>query len=226
MIPWELLDEAVVPGHAGAGEPLRLYRRGDEYAIRIHGRELMNSRMHASEEELARRCCAMLAAPRPRVLIGGLGMGYTLAAALASLGPAAEVTVAELVPAVVAWNRGPLASLAGRPLADRRVKVRETDVAELLRDPGAFDGVLLDVDNGPDAFCRVENERLYRHRGLRTIHDALRPRGVLGVWSAGPDRAFGAALRKSGFRVEMRRVHAREGGKGPRHTLWIGVRSG
>ena len=222
MIRWELLGESSLPGGCSL---LRLYRRGDEFALRVGGNELMNSRMHGSEEELARRCCQRLARRgRPNVLVGGLGMGYTLAAALAALGPGARVVVAELLPAVIRWNRGPLAELAGRPLDDRRVEVREADVADLLRTPGSYDAVLLDVDNGPDAFCRADNRRLYGRPGLLAARAALRPHGVLGIWSAGPDRAFATAFRKAGFRVEEHQVFARPGGRGPRHTLWIGER--
>jgi spermidine synthase len=223
MIPWELLDVAPVPG---AGKELRLYRRGDEYAIRVDNYELMNSYVHGSEEALAELACARIVhRPRPRVLIGGLGMGYTTGAALQRLGAKALVVVAELVPAVVTWNRGPLAHLAGRPLEDRRVIVRETDVGRVLRaDPGYYDAVILDVDNGPQGLSSRNNDRLYDPAGLQATHEALRAGGVLAVWSAAPDKAFPKRLFKAGFEVEEIRVHARGARGGGRRTIWLAGR--
>jgi spermidine synthase len=225
MIPWQLLDSAEIPGEA---EPLRLYRRGGEFSIRVEGSELMNSRVHGSEEAMAKFACARIASlPSPRVLIGGLGMGYTLAAALNRLGAAAEVVVAELVPAVVAWNRGVLAALAGRPLDDDRVTVREGDVAQMLREAqGAYDAILLDVDNGPRGLTRRGNDRLYTRTGLDAAFEALRPAGVFALWSAGPDRAFTELLRKAGFEPVEKRARPRASGGGASHTIWIAGRHG
>ncbi len=223
MIPWQLLDSAPVPGEGGE---LRLYRRGGEFSIRVDGAELMNSRVHGSEDALAKLACARIASlPAPRVLIGGLGMGYTLAAALNRLGTESRVEVAELVPAVVAWNRGALAELAGRPLADGRVTVRECDVAEMLRtEQRAYDAILLDVDNGPRGLTRKGNDRLYTRSGLAAISAALRPGGVFALWSASPERAFGELLRNAGFAVDEERIRARGPRGGGYHTIWIAGR--
>ncbi len=223
MIPWELLDSVTVPE---SREELSLHRRGDEFSIRVDRQELMNSRMYGSEEALARIACQRIATrPQPRVLIGGLGLGYTLAAALEHLPADGEVVVAELAPAVVKWNRGPLAHLAGAPLEDARVSVIEGDVARILRDErAAFDAILLDVDNGPEAFTRDENNWLYGAAGLQAAATALRPKGALAVWSASPDRAFTGRLRRAGFDVDDLRVPARKGGGGGKHTIWIGTR--
>ncbi len=223
MIPWVLLDSAPLPDRGGE---LRLFQRGEEFSIRITGGggELMNSRVHGSEEALAELACARLVAcERPRILIGGLGMGFTLAAALRSLGPTAEVVVAELLPAVVEWNRGPLGALAGHPLEDVRVRVQVGDVARCLQaQRQAYDAILLDVDNGPEGLTHPGNDRLYSVEGLSTALTALRPAGVLAVWSAGPDRNFTQRLRKVGFEVEEVRVRARGAvRKGARHTLWL-----
>jgi len=223
MIPWELIDSARAPG----GGELRLFRRGREYSIQVNGNELMNSRVHGSEETLADLGCARIAGrPAPRVLIGGMGMGYTAAAALRRLGADGRVVVAELVPAVVEWNRGPLADLAGYPLDDARVTVREQDVALVLRsERQAYDAILLDVDNGPEAMTRSSNAWLYGQAGLAAASAALRPAGVLAVWSAGPDRAFTERLRLTGFEVNEVRVPARgTGHKGQQHTIWLAVR--
>ncbi len=223
MIPWILLDSAPVPGNGGE---LRLYRRGDEFSIRIAGHgELMNSRIHGSEDALAEQTCARLVdRSEPRLLIGGLGMGFTLAAALQRIGDPARVVVAELVPAVVAWNRGPLGEHAGHPLQDPRVAVREGDVARILNtQQSAYDAILLDVDNGPEGLTRKENDWLYSMDGLSAAYAALRPRGVLAVWSAGPAPDFLQRLRKLGFEVEELRVRAR-GSKGSRHVIWFARR--
>jgi len=222
VIPWEFIESSPVPG---SREELMLYRRGEEFSICIGRDELMNSRQHGSEEALARIACRRVAAsPSPRVLIGGLGMGYTLSAALEHLGPDAEVVVAELSPAVVAWNRGPLAKLAGSPLADPRVRVFEGDVAGVYRDEeAAFAAILLDVDNGPEAMTRKANDWLYGLAGLETAQAALQLGGILGVWSATPDRAFDLRLRRIGFRVEELRVPARIGAQ-KCHTIWIAER--
>ena len=224
MIPWVFLESAQVPGNGGE---LVLYRRGEEFSIRVGNRELMNSRVHGSEEALAELACARIAGRlAPRILIGGLGMGYTLAAALRGLGTDGSVTVAELVPAVVAWNRGPLSALAGDPLRDGRVTVHEIDVARVLRAAReAYDAILLDVDNGPEGLARKENDWLYARPGLEATHTALRPGGVLAVWSAAPNQVFAQRLRRVGFAVDEAHVPARSSGKGRRHTIWLAVRS-
>jgi spermidine synthase len=225
MIPWQFLDSAQVPGE---NKDLRLYQRGGEFSIRVDGSELMNSRVHGSEAAMAELACERIAAlPSPKVLIGGLGMGYTLAAALNRLGAGAEsrVVVAELVPAVGVWNRGPLAALACYPLDDDRVTVREEDVAKILQvEHRTYDAILLDVDNGPRSLTRKSNDWLYTRTGLDAAFIALRPSGVFALWSASPDRAFAQLLRKAGFDVDEKRVRAR----GPRgrgyHTIWIAGR--
>ena len=224
MIPWEFLDSAPVPG--GEGE-LGLYRRGEEFAIRLGNRELMNSRVHASEEALAALAVARVSSrAQPRFLIGGLGMGFTLAEVLRHLGPEGRVEVAELVPAVVAWNRGPLAHLAGHPLQDARVTVREVDVAQVLRvTRQVYDAILLDVDNGPKGLARRDNDWLYARPGLEAAQAALRSAGVLAVWSSGPHAVFVQRLRRVGFAVSEVRVPARGSGKGRRHTIWIAERA-
>jgi spermidine synthase len=224
MIPWELLESVTVPESQGE---LRLFRRGGEFSIRLDRNELMNSRMHGSEDALAELACARIAGrPGPRVLIGGLGMGYTTAAALQRLGADGRVVVAELVPAVVKWNRGPLGDLAGRPLQDDRVTVREVDVAEILKaEHQAFDAILLDVDNGPEGLTRKGNNWLYSRSGLDAAFATLRPSGVFAVWSAGPDRAFAQRLREAGFQVDEVQARSRGAGRGTRHTIWLAGRS-
>jgi len=223
VIPWELLDAATV---RESGAQLCLYRRGAEFSIRLAGRELMNSRAHASEEALGTLAGERIGdRPSVRVLIGGLGMGYTLAAALAKLGSDAEVVVSELVPAVVSWCHGVLGELAQHPLRDPRVTVRTLDVAQLLRaEPAGFDAIVLDVDNGPEALPGSENQWLYGRAGLATARDALRERGLLAVWSAGPDRAFSKRLRAVGFEVEEIALRAQGYTRGTPHTLWFARR--
>jgi spermidine synthase len=223
MMPWKLLDRAQVPER---GEELRLYQRGGEFSIRVDGRELMNSRAHGSEGALAELACARIAyRPCPRVLIGGLGMGYTTAAALHRLGADGQVVVAELVPAVMAWNRGLLANLAGRPLEDARVTVREADVARILQaERRAYDAILLDVDNGPAGLTWKGNDWLYARAGLEAAYAALKAAGVLAVWSAGPDRAFAKRLRQADFEVTEVCVRARGPRGGGRHIIWLAVR--
>jgi len=223
MIPWVLLDSAQVPGN---DRGLCLYQRGDEFSIKIEGGgELMNSRVHGSEDALAEHACARLVnCVKPRLLIGGLGMGFTLAAALRQVGAQAQVVVAELVPAVVAWNRGLLGEQAGHPLQDPRVTVREVDVARILMTgQQAYDAILLDVDNGPEGLTRKENDQLYSVNGLNEAYAALRPQGVLAVWSAGPDQKFLQRLKKVGFEVDEVRVRAR-GSKGARYIIWFARR--
>lgn len=223
MIPWKLLDSAQMPG---SNEELCLYKRGEEFSIRVDGRELMNSRAHKSEEALAELACAAIVdCSCPRVLIGGLGMGYTTAAALHRLGTRAQVVVAELVPAVVEWNRGPLANLAGHPLQDARVTVQEIDVARVLQaEHRAYDAILLDVDNGPEGLSREGNDWLYTPAGLDAAFAALRPAGVLAVWSANPDQLFVKRLRRVGFEVDEVCVRTRGSHRGGRHTIWLAGR--
>lgn len=222
---WTLIETAAIPGST---EELRLVQRGTDFAIN-HGRTLlMGSRMRGSEEALAQLGCAPAAARADggRVLIGGLGMGFTLRAALDRLGPNASVEVAELVPAVVAWVRGPLAHLSGNALADARVRVRAIDVALPIRAaPGAYDAILLDVDNGPQGLTRDGNQALYGAAGLRAAWTALAPGGALAVWSAFPDRDFGRRLGRTGFGVAEHTVRA-HGGKGARHKVWVATRPG
>lgn len=223
MIPWQLLDSARVPGE---DELLRLHKRGGEFSIRVGDSELMNSSVHGSEDAMAELACARIAGfLHPQVLIGGLGMGYTLAATLNRLGAEGRVVVAELVPAVVAWNRGPLAALAGHPLDDDRVTVREVDVAQILQtEHRAYDAVLLDVDNGPRGLTRKGNNWLYSRVGLEAVFTALRPGGVFALWSANPNPAFARRLCGVGFRVDEERVRARGPRGGGHHTIWIAVR--
>jgi spermidine synthase len=220
MIPWKLLASGKVPGK---DEELGLFQRGREFSIRVGGWELMNSRVHGSEEALAELACARIAARiRPRVLIGGLGLGYTLAAVLRRLRAKGQVLVAELVPEVVEWNRGPLATLASHPLQDHRVRVRQVDVARIIKtEQRAYDAILLDVDNGPEDYIFKDNNWLYSRDGLESAMSALRSAGVLAFWSAGPARFFTQRLRQAGFTVEEVRVQARGPGKGRQHMIWI-----
>jgi spermidine synthase len=219
MKPWELLGRGLTP----SGEEMTLMFRGGEYVIHASGKPLMSSRMHGSEEALAAFGCRRARSmDEPSVLVGGLGMGFTLRATLDLLPPDASVVVAELVPAVVDWNRGPLAALADHPLKDTRVHLEIGDVAATLRPSvSRFDAVLLDVDNGPDAFTSPHNTGLYDDAGLAAIRRALRPDGVLAVWSAWEDRRFVQRLRYAGFTVAVERVRARLEKGGPRHTLFI-----
>jgi spermidine synthase len=202
---------------------MALTRRDREYIILADGKPLMSSRMHGSEEALATLACKRARTlVDPRVLVGGLGMGFTLRAALNVLPPEATVIVAELVPAVVEWNRGPLAPLAERPLEDRRVRVFEGDVLDALRQNRArLDAVILDVDNGPAAFTASSNATLYTNEGIATARAALKDKGTLAVWSAWDDRKFEQRLRYGGFAVEVTRVRARLNKGGPRHTLFL-----
>jgi spermidine synthase len=217
--PWELLGETRTPD----GADMRLIRRGGEYVILANGKSLMSSRMHGSEEALAMLACKRVRTlAEPWVLVGGLGMGFTLRATLDLLPPAATVVVAELVPAVVEWNRGPLGPLADHPLKDRRVRVDVGDVAATLSSsPGVFDAVVLDVDNGPVAFTTSNNVGLYSDRGLASVRGALKVGGVLAVWSAWDDRKFEQRLRYGAFTVEVERVRGRLKKGGPHHTIFL-----
>ncbi|MFH1569994.1 MAG: hypothetical protein ABIL09_18520 [Gemmatimonadota bacterium] len=227
MNSWIRLDQAPVPGTRSTME---LYRWADreEYAIHVDGRQLMSNRVHGSEEALAELACDRLAArPEARVLIGGLGLGFTLAAVLRAAPPAARVVVAEVVPAIVDWNRGPAGAAAGHPLQDPRAAVFAGDVAEAFRDQQqAWDAILLDVDNGPASLTRAGNGWLYGWEGLAAAHRALRPEGVLGIWSAKDDPAFTRRLQRAGFDVDPVPVRARGRRGGPRHTVWMAVRAG
>jgi len=206
---------------------MKLVRRGDEYIILANGKPLMSSRMHGSEEALATFACIRVRTlEEPSVLIGGLGMGFTLRATLDLLPPDATVVVAELVPAVVEWNRGPLGPLAGHPLKDKRVQVEVDDVAVTLSSrPGRFDAVLLDVDNGPTAFTASNNAGLYDDRGIAAARAALKMDGVLAVWSAHEDRKFEQRLRHGKFDVQVERVRGRLKKGGPRHSIFLGRKS-
>lgn len=224
MLPWVHIDTGKVPG--GEGD-LRLLSRGTEFAIFLDRDELMNSRRSASEEALATLTCTRLThQPKARVLIGGLGMGFTLRTALATLGKDAAVRVAELVPAVVNWARGPLAHIIGGSLDDSRVTLEVTDVGRLIGEAASlYDAILLDVDNGPDGLTRAANDRLYGNSGLNAAYAALRPEGVLAVWSSAPDSAFTQRLRKAGF--DVREVKARaHAGKGGHHLIWLATKAG
>jgi spermidine synthase len=224
MIPWQNIDTARIPGSDGE---LRLMRRGTEFSIKLGTNELMNSRLSGSEAALATLAAKKIeAVANPRVLIGGLGMGFTLRAALAVLGSKAQIVVAELVPAVVAWARGPMAEIFGDSLTDPRVDIREVDVARVIeRHPLAFDAILLDVDNGPEGLTRKGNDALYDSSGLKAAHAALRPNGVLAVWSSGPNAVFSKRLRGAGFDVNEVAVRATGRGGGARHVIWIATKN-
>lgn len=218
MIARELLGTAQVPG----GEELRLFAHGRDFMIVLGRNELMSTRMRNSEEVLAEQTLARLGRTDAHLLIGGYGMGFTLRAALAKLDAGGRVTVAELVPEIVEWARGPMAELTAGCLGDPRVTLRMQDVADAIAGArAAYDAILLDVDNGPDGLVRAENDRIYSRDGLRAARDALRPGGVLAVWSAARDPAFTKRLRAARLVVEETEVSARANGKGPRHTIWF-----
>ena len=219
----ELLATAQVPG----GAELRLFRRDRDYMIVLDRNELMNSRMSGSEEALATLTWEQLRnRTNPRLLIGGYGMGFTLRAALAVLPAKASVVVAELVPEIIEWARGPMAALTAGCLDDPRVTVVEQDVAEVIAAAcGAFDAILLDVDNGPDGLTRAENDGLYSENGLAAARSALVKGGILAVWSAGDDRAFTRRLSSNGFTPNPAKVRARSNGKGAQHTIWLALRT-
>ena len=215
----ELLGVAQVPG----GEELRLFRRDRDYMIVLDRNELMNSRMSGSEEQLATLTVERLKnRANPRLLIGGYGMGFTLRAALAVLPEQASVVVAELVPEIIAWARGPMADLTAGCLDDPRVSVIERDVAAAIATGrGSYDAILLDVDNGPDGLTRAGNDGLYFASGLAAAKAALVPGGILAVWSAGDDPAFTRRLGAHGFVANLTKVRARSVGKGAKHTIWL-----
>lgn len=222
MKPIERLGETRAPD----GTPLALTKRDDEYMILASGKPLMTSRMHGSEDALATLGCRGVPARAPHVLIGGLGMGFTLRAALDLLPKDARVVVAELVPAVVEWNRGPLGPLAGHPLDDPRVRIDLRDVGDVIRSSAAaFDAILLDVDNGPDAFTLAGNASLYGDAGIAAVRRALRPGGALAVWATEEDRRFVQRLRRAGFEASAERVRARAERGRSRHVIFL-ARSG
>lgn len=222
MIPWILIDSTRVPG----GGEMRLLRRGEEFSIKLDGNELMNSRLSGSEQALATFACEQIATrSRARLLIGGLGMGFTLRAALRKLPQDAHIDVAELVPAVVDWAQGPMAAIFGDSLSDRRVHIHKEDVGAMIAaEPSLYDAILLDVDNGPDGLSRPDNDALYSIAGLGAAHRALRSGGVLAVWSSAPDQAFTRRLRQAGFSVDEKRVRA-HGTGGARHVIWLATRA-
>lgn len=222
MIPNKLIDTA-----SWSGTTLRLYQRGDEFSIRVDkAGELMNSRAHHSEDVLAALACEKIAGrPHPHLLVGGLGIGFTLAAVLSRTGADARVTVSELIPAVVHWNQDYMGRLAGFPLLDARVQVVVQDVGEVLREHiNSFDAIMLDVDNGPSSFTHDDNDALYSLRGLKCAYDALKPGGVLTVWSATSDAAFMQRMVQTGFEVTEQRAGSHSTRRGNRHTIWVGVR--
>lgn len=218
MIPWVHLDTAKVPG----GGELKLMRRGGEFSIMAGAIALMNSRMSGSEIVLAELACDRVGGRRHcRMLIGGYGMGFTLRAALSGLRADAQVVVSELVPAILEWARGPMAELTAFCLDDPRVSIRQGDVGEVIASARErFDAILLDVDNGPDGLSRDANNRLYTLQGLSAARGALRPGGLLVVWSAAPDAKFKQRLGNAGFAVEEIKARANKG-RGGRYVIWI-----
>ena len=219
MTPRELIDTAPVPG----GQELKLYRRGADHMIVLDRNELMSSRMSGSEKALAVMALERLKGRKdPHLLIGGYGMGFTLRAALAGMGQGGRATVVELVPKIIEWARGPMVELAAGCLDDPRVRLIEGDVAaEIASARASYDAILLDVDNGPDGLTAPANDRLYSSSGLAVAKSALKPGGILAIWSAAPDAAFTRRLRDAGFLVDEVAVKARDNGKGPRHVIWF-----
>lgn len=221
MIPWVELGKAQIPNNGGE---LKFSQRGDEFSIRLSGirGELMNSRVYNSEKELSTMGCAHIKSNNSaHVLVGGLGMGYTLSAALKAVTQTSLVTVAELIPEVVEWNRGPLGNCAKNPLNDPRARVHIGDVKELLNTgKPTFDAILLDVDNGPEGLTHSNNNWIYSLEGLKEIYKVLRPKGMLAIWSAGPDYLFTVRLKKAGYEVNTRIARARKG-KGSKHTIFL-----
>ncbi|MBA2660766.1 MAG: hypothetical protein H0U74_00600 [Bradymonadaceae bacterium] len=222
MKPWELLDQSEIPGQQGQ---LTLHRHDRDMVIRINGQELMSTRWHASEDALGEVGCAPIAnRTGAQVMIGGLGLGFTLAAALKALKADAKVVVAELVPAVVRWNRGPLGDAAGRPMDDARVEIYDGDVVDCIAlHKARWDAILLDVDNGPEALTKKSNNALYGPEGLATAHAALKPGGMFAVWSVSEEKTFSRRLEKTGFRVETKSIYA-SGTRGRRHVIWFATK--
>jgi len=223
MIPWVQLDTATMPG----GGELRLMQRGTEFSIRAGNIELMNSRLNGSENALAELAAERVGGRKNcTVLIGGYGMGFTLRAALAAFGRDAQVTVAELVPAVIAWAKGPMAGLTAESLADPRVTIRETDVRNVIASHAShFDAILLDVDNGPEGLIRRANDRIYNADGLKAARRALRPGGVLGVWSSVTNPEFVRRLQQAGFKVDEKKVRASGKNRGAHYVIWFATPS-
>jgi spermidine synthase len=223
MIPWLQIDTARVPG---ADVELRLMQRGAEFSMMLGPNELMNSRLSGSEQALATLACKRIGAvERPHLLIGGLGMGFTLQAALAVLGSEARIMVAELLPAVIAWARGPMANIFGDSLDDPRTTILSADVIKVIQShAAAFDAILLDVDNGPEGLIRKANDALYNLKGLKSSRRALRPGGVLAVWSSGPNPAFSRRLRDAGFDVSEVAVRATGKRSGAHHVIWFATK--
>ena len=226
MLPRETIATAEIPG----GDTLTLVSHGRDFIIMLGRDELMGTRMQFSEEQLAVLALAELDAKDPRVLIGGYGMGFTYRAALAAVGEDGELVVAEIVPEILDWAKGPLQHLTGNTLDDPRGEVVICDVAALIDDANdgtceKFDAILLDVDNGPDGIVRDQNSRIYTRTGLAKAREALNPGGILSVWSAAPDHKFTKRLKDAGFDVEVREVRARPNNKGPRHTIWFARKS-
>jgi spermidine synthase len=223
MIPWTLIDTGKIPGTA---DTLRLMQRGAEFSIMLGQNQLMSSRLSGSEVALATLACARTADREKRqILIGGLGMGFTLRAALTVAGAKADIVVVELVPAVIAWARGPLSGIFESSLDDPRVDLRQADIVDVIRSKkSSYDAILLDVDNGPEGLTRPANDWLYNAAGLREAYAALRPGGVLAVWSGGADEAFTRRLRRAGFSVEDIAVRASGARKGARHMIWLATR--
>jgi spermidine synthase len=225
MIPWTLIGTAIIPNNGGE---LKLTQREHEFSIHLKGvrGELMNSRDHCSELALAELGCAHIqGVEHTKVLVGGLGMGFTLAAALKVISHNSQAIVAELVPEVIEWNKGPLGEVAGRPLNDPRTQIHQGDVAALFKTKNAtYDAVLLDVDNGPEGFTHTDNNNLYSIGSLQAIRQTLHAGGVLAVWSAWHDPKFTVQLKKAGFKVESKTVRAYKG-KGSRHTIYLACNS-
>jgi spermidine synthase len=221
VLPWIELDRAKVPG----GGEFRLMQRGTEFTIFAGTIGLMSSRQAGSEEAMARMAAERIGSrAKVRLLIGGLGMGFTLRAALSGFGPDAEIVVAELVPEIAGkWARGPLVGLHGDSLDDPRVTLKLGDVGRVMAESGAFDAILLDVDNGPEGLSRPGNDALYSHAGIAKAKAALKPGGMLMVWSVAPDAAFAKRLGQSGLKVEELKARA-HGGKGARHVIWVGTK--
>ena len=222
MLPRETIATAAIPD----GETLTLVSHGRDFIVMLGRDELMGTRMQFSEEQLAVLTLAELDVPRPRVLIGGYGLGFTYRAALDRLPEGGSVTVAEVVPDILDWARGPLAHLTGTSLDDPRGQVVLCDVAALIDDANdgtsaKYDAILLDVDNGPDGIVRDANGRLYSRTGLAKAREALNPGGILAIWSAAPDHKFTRRLKDAGFDTQVREVRARPNNKGPRHTIWF-----
>lgn len=220
-----LLDTTEIPGST---DQLRLFKRAEEFSIQLSGSrgDLMNSRVHGSEDALGQMACLPFAEQASaRILIGGLGMGFTLASSLATLAQSARVEVAELVPGVIRWNHEVLGHCAGHPLEDTRVEVINADVADVIAQASdQYHAILLDVDNGPEGLTHASNDALYSAQGLEKARCALRKDGLLAVWSASPSPRFARLLRQAGFSVDEKRIRAHQG-KGARHVIWLATRT-